>query len=216
MQQSLTQHIRKKYNTLYARTAKAIQNGKFITYTKAKRKALHERLQRYERRLKNWGVAVASVAALFGAPIAANGQITFTQQTGSSNPFNGVDVGRYSAPSFADIDGDGDLDAFIGENDGTIRYYQNTGSSVSPSFVEQTGNSNPLRSVDVDFFATPSFADLDGDGDLDAFIGEYYGNIIYYQNTGSSASPSFLIQIGSSNPFSRVNVLYLAAQALQT
>jgi hypothetical protein len=33
---------------LYSRTAKAIESSKFITYTKAKRKALQERLYRYE------------------------------------------------------------------------------------------------------------------------------------------------------------------------
>ena len=39
----------------------------------------------------------------------------FIQRSGSLNPFNGVDVGYDSAPSFADLDGDGDLDTFIGE-----------------------------------------------------------------------------------------------------
>ena len=33
--------------------------------------------------------------------------ISFTGQTGTSNPFNGIDVGDRSTPTFADIDGDG-------------------------------------------------------------------------------------------------------------
>ena len=34
----------------------------------------------------------------------------YTEQTGADNPFDGFDVGHYSAPAFADVDGDGDID----------------------------------------------------------------------------------------------------------
>ena len=33
----------------------------------------------------------------------------FVQRTGSANPFASIDVGRYSAPAFSDIDNDGTL-----------------------------------------------------------------------------------------------------------
>ena len=33
----------------------------------------------------------------------------FTELGGAANPFNGVDIGDYAAPAFADMDGDGDL-----------------------------------------------------------------------------------------------------------
>ena len=33
----------------------------------------------------------------------------FVQRTGSANPFDGIDVGYYSAPALADLDNDGTL-----------------------------------------------------------------------------------------------------------
>ena len=58
-----------------------------------------------------------------------------------------------------------------GKNDGTLHYFENTGSAVAPAFTELTGAANPFDGVDVGFNARPSFADLDGDGDLDAIVG---------------------------------------------
>jgi Ca2+-binding RTX toxin-like protein len=135
----------------------------------------------------------------------------FVVQTGAANPFNGVDVGSYSTPSFADLDGDGDLDAVIGEDDGTLNYYRNTGTALAPVFTVQTGAANPFNGVDVGVASTLSFADLDGDGDLDALIGELDGTLRYYRNTGTALAPVFTEQTGAANPFNGVNVGFASA-----
>ncbi len=128
-----------------------------------------------------------------------DGNTLYYQNTGSSlspsfaapvtNPFNLTDVGASATPTFADIDGDGDLDAFVGNRSGNTLYYQNTGSSLSPSFAASV--TNPFNLTNVGSVARPALADIDGDGDLDAFVGNYDGNTLYYQNTGTALSPSF-------------------------
>jgi hypothetical protein len=132
-----------------------------------------------------------------------------TLQTGVANPFNGIDLGDYSKPAFADLDRDGDMDAIVGKSDGTINYYKNTGTATAPVFTLQTGGASLFGSVDVGHDSTPAFADLDGDGDMDAVIGEAQGVLNYYENTGTfrpfappntPPDPSFTLRIGANSP----------------
>ena len=120
-------------------------------------------------------------------------------------------MGFYSTPSFADLDGDGDLDAVVGECDGTLHYFENTGSAIAPAFTEHTGAANPFDGVNVGGISTPSFADLDGDGDLDAVVGASDGILRYFENTGSAIAPAFTEQTGAANPFNGVNVGFCSA-----
>ena len=131
----------------------------------------------------------------------------YIQQTGTANPFNGIDIGTWSNPTFADIDGDGDLDAIVGKGDGTLDYYKNTGSSIAPVYTAQTGTANPFNGIDIGTYSTPTLADIDGDGDLDAIIGEQEGYLNYYKNTGSSTAPVYTVQTtGTTNPFIAIDV----------
>ena len=52
--------------------------------------------------------------------------------------FSGIDVGINSAPAFADLDNDGDKDLIIGELDGNLNYYENTGNAVVPEWTENS------------------------------------------------------------------------------
>src|SRR4051794_7054380 len=86
-----------------------------------------------------------------------------------TNAYGLADTGPSANPVFADIDGDGDFDLFVGVNAGTMFAYFNSGSAAHPQFEEAAGN--PFGLTRTGFSASPSFADIDGDGDLDAFIG---------------------------------------------
>ena len=94
----------------------------------------HKRFVRYCRRIFPscnrisrkvvGGLALAGLAA-FVSPKPANashGAPVFV--AGPDGPFGLNDVGLWSSPSFADLDGDGDLDAFMGES-GNILYFEN-------------------------------------------------------------------------------------------
>ena len=130
----------------------------------------------------------------------------FVQQTGAANPFDGIDVGFCSSPTFADVDGDGDLDLVVGSTAGTLSYFENTGSAAAPVFVERTGLDNPFSSVGVGGYSTPAFADLDGDGDLDLVVGDNAGNFAYRENTGSATVPQFVAVTGAANPFDGIDI----------
>ncbi len=137
-----------------------------------------------------------------GDATAAN----FTEVTGASNPFDGVDVGSLSAPTFIDIDNDGDFDAFVAEFDGNINFFRNDGNANVASFTEVTGVTNPFDGVDVGSFAAIDFADIDGDGDFDAILGENFGTFIYYRNDGNAGMASFTEITGADNPFNTIDV----------
>ena len=99
----------------------------------------------------------------------------------------GGEVGMNLAPTFADIDGDADQDAFIGDWNGKIFYFENTGNPSQPSFA----NSVEFLDIDLSGHSTPIFSDIDQDDDLDLFVGDKNGKIHYWENEGSATSPDF-------------------------
>ncbi len=141
----------------------------------------------------------------------------FTLETGSNSPVHGL-VGDYpSHPAFADIDGDGDADLAVGfpftSIDHLLGYFRNDGTTSAPSFAEQTGADNPFDAASIRD-AAPAFGDLDGDGDLDLIVGEKYGTLHTFENTGSAANPVYVEQTGSANPFNGLDVGNMATPAL--
>jgi len=196
------------YAKALARLEESIRTGHFASYSQQKKQEIWDCLCSYARQLGikiKASIVAACVAAGLCLAAPAEAQVAFTVQSGSSNPLNGVNVTYYSKPAFVDIDGDGDMDVFIGSYSSGMVYYKNTGTTTAAVFTAQTGGSNPLNGVTVNH-AAPTFADIDGDGDKDLFIGSFAGTITYYKNTGTSAAAVFTLQGGAANPFNGVSV----------
>lgn len=103
---------------------------------------------------------------------------------------SGIGIGMY--PAFGDLDGDGDKDMYMGDYQGRLHFYRNTGGSVASFQLEQPNIIDGSGTIiDVGQLATPIFCDLDADGLLDMVIGERNGNLNYYRNVGSASVPSW-------------------------
>ena len=88
-------------------------------------------------------------------------------------------MGSYSAPSFVDLDGDGDLDLVVGAYDGKLRSFANDGAG---GFTALTGAANPFNGLDAGYHSKPTFVDLDWDGDLDLVVGRNSYDFMVYEN----------------------------------
>jgi uncharacterized protein (DUF2141 family) len=101
-----------------------------------------------------------------------------------------LDSAYHVAPAFADLDGDGDLDMLLGTWNQDVLYFRNAGTAQEPRFVQDTALT--IRPPRVSY-ATPALADIDGDGDLDLFIGGANGAIIHFRNDGTRTAPNFVL-----------------------
>ena len=136
------------------------------------------------------------------APNQTNSRLHFYENTGSNtNPdfrlidthylnFDQAFFGSNYAPAFADLDNDNDFDLYLGNWDGKIVFFRNDGNAQSPDFVMVT---EVFGALDVGNNSTPDFTDIDDDGDLDLFIGEFSGNINFYRNDGDAGNAVFVL-----------------------
>jgi Ca2+-binding RTX toxin-like protein len=142
-----------------------------------------------------------------------NGDINYFQNTGTTNsPAFGAGVviastgdGFAATPTFGDIDNDGDLDLFVGHDDGNFRYFENTGTASAPTFAAAV--INPFGLTDAGDITKPTLGDVDNDGDLDLLVGETKnGNLNYFENIGTASAPAFAPL--KTNPFGLVSGSY--------
>lgn len=94
-----------------------------------------------------------------------------------------------SAPTFGDLDQDGDFDLLLGSKSGAIYYYENHGTGqewdfrlTSENYIDTKGTKNTV----------PRLTDLDQDGDLDLIVGTKNGRLRFYDNQGSTEQPRFV------------------------
>ena len=115
----------------------------------------------------------------------ASGELNLVRNTGTnktpqfvveSEAFQNVDAGRRSAFAAVDVDGDGDMDLVAGSETAGAQFFRNEGTNASPRFVQNDAFQLPFHHL-----ATPAFADVDGDGDLDLFTGSLSGGLVMWR-----------------------------------
>ena len=96
--------------------------------------------------------------------------------------------GSNTTPTLIDIDGDGDLDLFVGETSGTINFYRNAGGASAPVFEFV---SDEYAGIDVGRRSVPAFLDADRDGDMDLIVGSQHEGLLLFRNEGDRSTPRF-------------------------
>src|SRR5690606_9588686 len=94
------------------------------------------------------------------------------------------------APALADLDGDGLVDMLLGTWNEGVLYFRNVGTREAPRFEPDSARTIRLTRGSN---STPALGDIDGDGDLDLFIGEASGEVNFYRNDGSASEPRFTL-----------------------
>jgi len=91
-----------------------------------------------------------------------------------------IAIGDFIFPEFADYDDDGDIDLIFGEYYGYLYFYSNNGENkfVDEGLIEVI---NPPKIFS--YKPAPTFYDIDNNGDMELYVGDYSGNVyIYEQN----------------------------------
>ncbi|MFI5220700.1 MAG: T9SS type A sorting domain-containing protein [Bacteroidia bacterium] len=139
-----------------------------------------------------------------------NGKLLYyTNQTSGTNfsfqlqtkIFSNIQIRGFAAPQLVDLNKDGLLDLVIGNKQGIVQYFQNTGTVTVPQFsnvptIDSLGGIfvnkikiEPLGIIDsaVSGYATPFVCDLNSDGNYEMVVGCEAGYIYVY--TGVNATP---------------------------
>lgn len=135
------------------------------------------------------------------------GRIFYAQNTGGKNnpmtfpavatEYFQIDVGQYSVPAIEDLDGDGLQDLIVGERNGNLNFFKNTGSSGSAKFSAAPVLEN-LGSIDTRVlgFATGNSSPFFIHSQKKRFlaVGTSGKNILLYENPAASSLPFHLTQ----------------------
>jgi len=130
-----------------------------------------------------------------------------------------IEVGSGAHPVFFDYNNDSLMDLIVanygysidgGNFNSQLALYENIGTSSSPEFKWITDDYSNLGTLNFANNLTPTFGDLDGDGDKDMILGDSNGNIhllnnIFFNDASNffmNSSEYFDIDVGSfASPF---------------
>ncbi len=150
--------------------------------------------------LTNGAVSEVSLYTNIGNAASPQFQLTAAAMRDTS----GIDLfsERFSIPTLADPDGDGDLDLFAGGSIGSVTYYRNIGTKFFPQFTFVTSvyqginiqGGPSLLPKAMHGASGIEFFDVDSNGVLDLFWGDYYNPSLYFlKNFGTKQTPNIVL-----------------------
>ncbi len=117
------------------------------------------------------------------APIGSLSDFTL-----AATEYFGIDVGDNASPQLFDLNADGMLDLIIGENEGNLNYYQNTGTVAVPNFVLESENIGNIDPDNIPSSTPQFFYDTDT---LKLMIGTKDEGLHFYKNIDSNLTDTF-------------------------
>ncbi|MCU0643415.1 MAG: T9SS type A sorting domain-containing protein [bacterium] len=107
---------------------------------------------------------------------------------------NDLNVINRASPVVVDWNNDGKKDLVVGDNNGYVRLYLNSGVNNDPKFTTFAYIKVNNVNIKVSYSASPEVCDLDGDGKKDMLVSDYSGYVYFYRNSGEDANPTFTAQ----------------------
>ena len=110
--------------------------------------------------------------------------------------YQGIDVGKFSTPQLVDLNNDGLTDLAIGEEDGNLNYYENTGTVSNPVFslVTDSLGKVDVRAPEITFtwtgYSVPYFF-TNNEGNLELIVGSEQGKIFYFKDIENNLTGEF-------------------------
>ncbi|MCF8378418.1 MAG: T9SS type A sorting domain-containing protein [Bacteroidales bacterium] len=138
--------------------------------------------------------------------------------------YKNLDVGNFSTPQLFDLNKDGLLDLIIGEEDGNLNYYENSGSATNAEFVFITDSLGKVdvRAPEITYtftgYSAPCFFYNDVN-EIELLVGSEQGKVFYFTDieanltSGFYESDSLYLLIGGEKQ--SINTGYRSAAAIE-
>jgi hypothetical protein len=123
--------------------------------------------------------------------------------------YKNIKTGTFSTPQLFDLDKDGLKDLIIGEQNGNLSYYKNTGTATDPAFTLVTDSLGKINVTNYNLsyygYSTPCLF-RDNDGNTRLLVGSDEGKVHYFTTIDGNLNGKFpesdsLFNIISGNPF---------------